>query len=282
MKTKKVEFYVFGIFIISYMMRFVEYFLIRTDQTLIGEAFIHKLLGIVLILLSLRIFGYEFKDIGLVRKGSIRYTIYGFILGILMFAIGYGVEIMMLVKRNIFLSIQIYPSSYAIEQNNIMETGSIFILICVLGNILNVIMEEGMFRGLFPKLLMDKGSFFKITTICSLLFGLWHIIGPIRNYMDGISSFEGMISNCLMLFFTSTLIAYKFAMLSKMEGALYMGMADHFVNNTIVNLLHVTSNTGIDELMVLRIAVAQSISFCFVLILFLIKQKNSVKSVVYE
>ena len=45
-----------------------------------------------------------------------------------------------------------------------------------------------------------------------------------------------------------------------------MAMGDHFVNNTIVNILHVISTSGTDELMILRISIAQSVSFIIVLI----------------
>lgn len=55
-----------------------------------------------------------------------------------------------------------------------------------------------------------------------------------------------------------------------------MGMADHFVNNTIVNLLHIESSTGADEMMFLRITVAQTISFLIVLFIFW-ERKNSGK-----
>ena len=51
-----------------------------------------------------------------------------------------------------------------------------------------------------------------------------------------------------------------------MTGSLYMAMGDHFVNNTIVNLLHVVSDTGVDEMMVVRVSIAQSVSFIVVLI----------------
>lgn len=92
-------------------------------------------------------------------------------------------------------------------------------------------------------------------------FGFWHIVGPVRNYIDGQSSFQGMIANAIMLIVSSTLVGLKLAMITYMEGNLYMGMADHFVNNTIVNLLHIESSTGADEMMFLRITVAQTISF---------------------
>lgn len=40
------------------------------------------------------------------------------------------------------------------------------------------------------------------------------------------------------------------------------------MNNTIVNLLHIESSTGADEMMFLRITVAQTISFLIVLFIF--------------
>ena len=130
-------------------------------------------------------------------------------------------------------------------------------------------MEEGIFRGLFIKLLEQKHSFVVSAIISSCLFGFWHMIGPVRNYVDETMSMNGMIANIAMLVITSTLVGFKFAMLTKMTGSLYMAMGDHFVNNTIVNLLHVVSDTGADEMMVVRVAIAQSVSFILVLLCYI-------------
>ena len=43
-----------------------------------------------------------------------------------------------------------------------------------------------------------------------------------------------------------------------------------FNNNTIVNLLHVVTNSGVDELMIARLAIAQSISCTIVIVYYLI------------
>ena len=155
----------------------------------------------------------------------------------------------------------------------------LFILICIIGNFINVLMEEGLFRGLFPRMLNSR-RFWKVTDICSLLFGFWHIVGPVRNYIDGQSSFQGMIANAIMLIVSSTLVGLKLAMITYMEGNLYMGMADHFVNNTIVNLLHIESSTGADEMMFLRITVAQTISFFIVLFIFLERKNHGKKGII--
>lgn len=62
-----------------------------------------------------------------------------------------------------------------------------------------------------------------------------------------------------------------------MTGSLYMAMGDHFVNNTIVNMIHVSSYTGVDELQIVRIAVAQGLSLIIVLIYYMQNDKGKQK-----
>ena len=127
-------------------------------------------------------------------------------------------------------------------------------------------MEDCIFRGLFIKILEKKYSFLISALISALFFGVWHMIGPIRNYYDGTMSMGGMIANVIMLVVTSALVGYKFALLTKITGNLFMALGDHFVNNTIVNVLHVVSSGGADEFMVVRVAIAQTVSCMIVFI----------------
>ncbi len=145
-------------------------------------------------------------------------------------------------------------------------------------------MEEGIFRGLFPKLLEQKYTFIVSAIITSCLFGMWHIMAPIRNYYDGTMSWSGFIANSVMLVITSSLVGFKFTIITKLTGNLYMAMGDHFVNNTIVNILHVISNTGADELMIVRVSIAQSVSFIIVLVWYFVarhkkRPENSTKNI---
>ena len=132
-------------------------------------------------------------------------------------------------------------------------------------------MEEGVFRGLFQKMLSDKYKFLIAGIIASVLFGVWHIMAPLRSFIDGNKSVGGFIGESAMLIGTSALVGFKFAMMGKLTGNLYMGMGDHFVNNTIVNILHVINKEGkADNLTVIRISIAQSVSFTAVLIWYII------------
>ena len=60
-----------------------------------------------------------------------------------------------------------------------------------------------------------------------------------------------------------------------MTGNLYGGMADHFFNNCIAtNLLHVTTESGSDEMMIVRVAVAQLISFIAIIVIYNVRRKQ--------
>lgn len=262
------------IYLICLALHITEFLFLRTDQTIIGEAVIHKTLGIVILVISCKIFGFSLKEIGF-KTGKHFYSILkGLAFGASVFLPAYTVEVMIAVSGGSFRSLQLYVSAYAIDKNVGNRTELIFFVICIIGNIINVIMEEGNFRGLFIKILESKHSFTKAAVISSCLFGFWHVIGPIRNYIDGEQSFKGMIFSAIFMLVASALVGLKFTMLTKMSGNLYFSMGDHFFNNTIVNLLHVVTDTGADELMTVRVTIAQTVSFAIVLICYLIRRKK--------
>ena len=263
------------IYILCFIFRMIEYFMIRTDQTLLGEAIIHKIAGIIILWIAIKMLSTDFEFIGFKRKGIFKNFAFGLLFGISVFAAAYGAEILIAVSQGNFQSLQFYVSSYAVDKNIGNQTGILLFLLSIVGTIANVPMEEGVYRGLFQKILQQKYKFIAAAIICSILFGAWHVIGPIRNYYDGLSSMGGMAANIFMLVITSSLVGFKAAMITKLTGSLYMAMGDHFVNNTIVNILHVTSYTGADELMFVRITIAQSLSFLLVLIFYIWKQKKT-------
>ena len=258
------------IYVICFAFRALEYFVIRTDQTFWGEAFIHKLIGIGILILAVFIFKYKFSDIGLKTGKAFLDILKGLAFGIGVFVLAYGVEVIILASQSDFMGLELYVSTYSVNGNFGHQTDFIFFFICIIGNIINVLMEEGIFRGLFQKMLGDKYKFVIAAIIASILFGIWHIMSPLRSLIDGEMSTGGFIANTCLLVGTSALVGFKFAMMGKLTGNLYMAMGDHFVNNTIVNILHVINSEEADHLMTIRITIAQSVSFTIVLLWYLI------------
>lgn len=265
----KIIFTIFAVYLVCLLFRCLEYFLIRTDQTFFGEAFIHKLLGIAVCFLILFFFHIKPIDAGFRCRRAPKFTLYGAILGISAYVLAYGVELIILTATRKSPSLQFYVTSYSVDGNIGNQTGFAFFILCIVGNIINVVMEEGVFRGLFLKLAEKKYNFLIAVIISSVLFGLWHLIAPIRSFIDGERSVGGMVIMMLMLFFATGITGAKFCLLTKISGSLWLPMADHFINNTIINILHINSTSGIDELQTVRVAIAQTISFIIVSTIFI-------------
>lgn len=261
-------------YLICFAFRVLEYFVIRTDQSFIGEAFIHKLVGIGLLALALWAFKYKWSDIGFRANSAVKGTLFGLLFGLTVYFVAYGTEVILNMLQGNGISLEFYAASYAFEGSTAMQSGLLFVVICIVGNIINVIMEEGVFRGLFMKLAQPKYSFLKACLLSSLLFGVWHIIAPMRSAFDGGQSPMGAFMTALMLVLTSTLAGIQYVLLYKLTGTQWFGMAAHFVNNAIVNLLHVVSATGADEMQTVRIAIAQALSCILVLVVFIAKRKK--------
>lgn len=267
------------IYVICFAFRALEYFVISTDRTFFGEAFIHKLIGIGIMIAAVFIFHYRFEDIGFKTGKSFFDILKGLIFGIAVFTVAYGTEIIILAASNNLQAVEFYVTAYSVDAGTEVKRTGIFFLVCAIGNVINVLMEEGVFRGLFQKMLSDKYKWLIAGIIASLLFGLWHIMAPLRSLIEGNKTVGGFIGESAMLIGTSALVGFKFVLMGKITGNLYMGMGDHFVNNTIVNILHVINKENeADQLQVIRISIAQSVSFIAVLIWFFIDKKLKAKA----
>ena len=214
------------IYLICFMFRILEYFILRTDRTFWGEAFIHKLIGIAVLFVVIKLFNFTFKEIGFAKGKTILCISKGLAFGLVIFVLAYLAEILVLALHGNFKTLALYVSAYSVDGNIGHQTALVFFAFCIIGNIINVVMEEGMFRGLFPKLLEHKYTFIISALIASVLFGIWHIMAPIRDYYDGTMSMSGFIANSVMLVITSALVGFKFAMITKLTGNLYMAMGD--------------------------------------------------------
>ncbi len=269
---------IFIFYILIFIVRLAEYFILRTDQSIIGEAIIHKIIGIVFLGFALKIKGYSWNDIGFVKSDFFKYTLAGLVFGIGIFVTAYGVEMLILYFKGVEPYIKLFVTSYSIVGNRVLETSFTILIICIVGNVVNVIMEEGIFRGLFNKVVNKKNSFIFSIIISSTLFGLWHIVQPIRNVIDGTQSIEGGIGYSIMLILTSGLLGIQYSLISKVTGSIWFAISAHFVNNTSANLIHIVTDTGVDELQVLRIAIAQTLSFVIILVIFLHKNHYNPKN----
>lgn len=266
------------IFTLCLAVRFVEYFLIGTDKTAIRENILHKAIGIIILAVILKRLHFTWRDIGFQRKCFVSSTLKGLLLGSVCFAVSYGLELLILTMQGNSAHFEIYISSFSLTGSQVKNTDFVFFVLCALLNIVNVWMEEGIFRGLFIKTLSETKSFMTANFIAAFLFGIWHIVMPIRSYINGEMSFAAMVLMVIGYIILSGIMGIKWGLLYRMTGNIWVGLGDHLFNNTIAtNMLHVISLTGADELQIVRIMIAQLISFAFVLIIYYLGNKKANK-----
>ena len=131
------------------------------------------------------------------------------------------------------------------------------------------------FSSAKPNILMKAGGFSLASTEQFVGAGIGSII-IFNIFLDGEFSLvqTAIFSVGYVLF--AFMFGLKMSWLYKMTGSLWLGAADHFFNNAIINIVHVVSNQGNDSLQIARIFLAQTLSFIFVWILWRRFNKKSI------
>lgn len=264
------------IFIICLIVHSIEVFFIRTDETIFAECFINKVFGIVLLFVLLGKLHMTWRDIGFHREKLIRDCLKGFGLCAFFYTIGFIVEFIALKLNGTPGHMEFFVTGFSLTGNVVKTTGIGFVLMCIGFNIINVWMEEGLFRGFFITYLKKSYSPKFALMVSAFLFGLWHLVTPLRSVIDGemtAGTFAVMSIGYVVL---SALMGIKWGLLYERSGAVWIGLADHFFNNCVVtNLLHVVTETGVDEYQILRVILGELTSFFAVLVYTNIKKRKN-------
>ncbi len=263
------------IFAILILVHGFEAFALRMDETVFEENFINKVFGILVVFIVLRCLKWKWSDIGFSKNGFAKYTGIGLLIAMCSFIISYATEIIILKSRGHDIGFGVFTTGFSLTGEAAIHTGIGFIMMCIFFNLINVIMEESTFRGLFYHIAgIDHSSKFALL-FQAFLFGVWHIVTPLHNLIDGdinIGAFIGLGVGYIIL---AGMMGIKWGLLYRMTGSLYAGMADHFFNNCIAtNLLHVTTESGVDEMMIIRVVIAQLLSFTGVLLVWKKSEKT--------
>ena len=68
------------IYLPCFLFRVCEYFILRTDQTFWGEAFVHKLIGTAILCITVKMTSFTFEEMGFSKANIIQNLLKGFYL----------------------------------------------------------------------------------------------------------------------------------------------------------------------------------------------------------
>jgi membrane protease YdiL (CAAX protease family) len=266
MNKKYIPVFLIGFFLVLYAFRLIDSFILRTDQGPVGELFTHKIIGIALMIAVVLFLCLTPADIGFKWDLFGRGLLIGIAIAAPAYITAYVVEIIIAAIQGKSPSLQFYGTTYNILGNTALGGGLWIILIIIVGNIINVTMENSIFSGVMITVAEKRYSFFIANGFySSFLFGLWHSIMPLRNFVDGEQSLTGAVLSALLLFGSSFIFSVQLGMQFKQaNSSLWDGMTVHFINNASVNLIHIVFVDGTDSNPTMRIAIAQTIMFIVV------------------
>ena len=263
------------IFLICIAVHAVEVIFIRTDETVFAECFINKVFGIILLFILLPMAGLKWREIGFKKESFVIDCLKGMGICVLFYAIAFTVEFAVLNAQGTPGHLEFYVTGFSLTGGEAKYTGIGFVLMCIGFNIINVWMEEGLFRGFYITYISRERSENTALWTAAILFGIWHLVTPIRSLIDGdmtIAMFFVMSFGYVIL---SAVMGIKWGLLYQMSGTVWIGVADHFFNNCVVtNLLHVVTNEGSDELQIARVMIGELTSFAAVLVYYKIRKRR--------
>lgn len=250
----------FILYILAMFFRILDIYFFKIDQAW-GEIALSKIIGIMIILIFLFIMKKSISDIGFhfvnFRKNMV--TGLGFIA--IAFAIAYFVEYIYLLLKNYNPTLIFNAQGYNLSPDMAVNGGLIFGLWLILGNIINSFMEEGLFRGVMISFASKKISFFKANLFQALLFGLWHIVWPIKAVLEETMSFNNAIIIALGYITLSGLIGFAFGLIYIKTNSIWGSWLAHLFNNTVLNLVHIRTTSGINELQNFRVLLVTILFF---------------------
>ena len=220
--------------------------------------------------------GLKWREIGFKKESFVIDCLKGMGICVLFYAIAFTVEFAVLNAQGTPGHLEFYVTGFSLTGGEAKYTGIGFVLMCIGFNIINVWMEEGLFRGFYITYISRERSENTALWTAAILFGIWHLVTPIRSLIDGdmtIAMFFVMSFGYVIL---SAVMGIKWGLLYQMSGTVWIGVADHFFNNCVVtNLLHVVTNEGSDELQIVRVMIGELTSFAAVLVYYKIRKRRT-------
>ena len=231
---------------IAFFLKWVDTFALRLDERL-GEIILCKTLGFILVIAFVWATGRSLRDIGLHSRRLGPSLLIGVVIMVVALVAGYGVEFAVQLPKQPMVHFE------AIDPKAGVTGGFLFVLWMIFSNLINSFMEEGLFRGVMGRLFRVRLSFWKTNALQAFLFAIWHLPWVLKWVQTGqIKAHDGLFFATLSQFLPMLLIGFAWGYFYLKTGSLWVPWVAHVLNNTTLNLLHITTVDGLDSGMVIR------------------------------
>ena len=223
---------------LALLLRIIDIYALRLDERL-GEIILSKSLGFALVVGYTWWVGQRLSVIGLHTRRLGSALAIGAGLTVAAFVIATVVQVLTLTSDESLTLRTVDPKTG-------MTGGAAFAAFLIAGNVINSFMEEGLFRGIMLPHFLQRMRFRTANLLQASLFAAWHLVWPLKAYLNGDVSAAGLVYGYL---FWRT-------------GSLWAPGIAHFLNNTTLNLVQVQTAGGeLQPALVMSVVVVVAMAF---------------------
>ena len=223
---------------LALLLRIIDIYALRLDERL-GEIILSKSLGFALVVGYTWWVGQRLSVIGLHTRRLGSALAIGAGLTVAAFVIATVVQVLTLASDE-SLTLR------AVDPKTGMTGGAAFAAFLIAGNVINSFMEEGLFRRIMLPHFLQRMRFRTANMLQASLFAAWHLVWPLKAYLNGDVSAAGLVYGYL---FWRT-------------GSLWAPGIAHFLNNTTLNLVQVQTAGGeLQPALVMSVVVVVAMAF---------------------
>lgn len=228
---------------LCFALRVLDVFVIRSEEWF-GEQILTKGVGLALVLAYAMRSGLGLKGLGF--RGAPLSVLVGVGIGftalamLVSFVLHYSVLALMGAMPDIDFMIAGYTPGGTGEA----QAGFVAAATLLVSNLVNGLMEEGLFRGLLLLQLAAVVSSNRANLIQAALFGLWHVVWPLRAVIDGEMAADAALVFGTGYVLVSAMVGYVWGCLFLWFRSLWVPVLSHSFHNAVLNVVHVTTGNG--------------------------------------
>jgi len=237
--------------LIALAFRIMDIFVLRLDERW-GEIILSKFLGFALVLAYLWAVRRGVKDIGLHSDLLGKSVLIAAFVTMVTLVSAYAAEWVYLTASGAQPSFALAARGHTIDPELGMQGGLLFGMWLIIGNFVNSFMEEGLFRGVMIPHFRTRLSFWQANFLQALLFGLWHLVWPIKYFVTGQMDASTATMSGITYVIAAGINGLVWGYLYLKTNNLWAPWVAHTMTNSTLNLLHTVTAEGFDPGLMVR------------------------------
>ncbi len=248
-----------------FVAQIIDVFFIRCDETIFGDVIFARIAGIIITFIAAKKLGIRLKKRCLGRYGWYFELFYGIAFSVAPMLVVYAAELVYFKIKGYYsdLYISFYPPT--------TKGGSLAaeLALYIFALLINVFFKE-IFRGFLLNGLYKKYGSKKSTYIQGFIGTLLSSVLMVGMAVHGVFSERETVDVAIII--TASLVStfissVKWGFYYKVNGSIWMAMADHFVNSFVMTCIYLSPDRLPDKWLLVKSLVVQVIS-CIIFIPF--------------